>query len=139
MPAGTPRIPQDGIRSAPPLRTRLLRSCKTEIARLPHHTSYKSLQTRPHFLRGPEQAILGGFFRRSENVPNGTQPQPFIMPELENRPLPGRQSFQRERDALAQLPIPQLPLGIGGRPLLRDPRNLVNRPVRSLHHSGFFL
>src|SRR5580698_2345551 len=101
MPLGSSHTPPDGIQSALPLRMKLRRNCKPEIVRLLQRTSYIRLQTRSHLLRRAEQAVLGGLFGCAQNVADGAQTQPLIVPEFENGPLTGRQSFERRHNTFA--------------------------------------
>src|ERR1700753_953485 len=128
MPPGSSHTPPNGTRSSLPLRTKPHHSCKAAIVRLLQDTSYfipsrcENLEARPHLLRRAEQAILGGFFGRAEDIADRPPPDPLIVAKLKDGALPGRQTVQRSRDSRAQLPIPQLPLRIAGRTFLGDLR-----------------
>ena len=67
------------------------------------HISYKISKGRAHFLRGPEQAVLGSLLRGAQHVSDGAQAQALIMSHFENGPFARGQSVQNLPDSDAQL------------------------------------
>src|ERR1700751_48369 len=63
-------------------------------------------------MRGAEERVLRGLFRRMQNLAYCTQLQTVVMLQFENHPLARRQLLERTIDAIAQLTTHQLLLGI---------------------------
>src|SRR5262249_26597807 len=91
-PVCTPRSRPGGYRLALLRRSLTRRKCRARVVRvLRDNRSYEVSQRHPHFLRGTEQAILGGFFGRAQDLPDPAQPQALVVPKFENHSFARRE------------------------------------------------
>src|SRR3954447_2441451 len=77
-------------------------------------------QCTTQLLRGAEESVLGGLFRRMQNLSYGSQLQSVIVLQLENHPLAGRKLVQGSSNAGSELSPHSVFFRIGSGPRIWD-------------------